>query len=222
MKRSARGRTGVRRPPKGSFPVRLAILTCMDAPYQPNGTGFAALDELDQVDWSRLEHCYGKGVVSLGDAGNVSLAIAGDVSRSLAALRADPSLAISEGLYSNICHQGTVYQATAHAVPFIAAVAAGDVPDGIRVPLLALLGDISIGGSYIAPDGSHAGAFGEHVDVLVRESLATSMERLSTIRTPRLVVLIQAIESLLVQSTDACRDAVESAIDVALTPPATP
>jgi hypothetical protein len=131
-------------------------------------------------------------------------------------------LAISEGLYSNICHQGTVYQATAYAVPFIAAVAAGDVSDGIRVPLLALLGDISIGGSYLAPSGSHTGALGDHVDVLVTESLATSMERLSAIRTPRLVALIQAIESLLVEPTDTRRDAVESAIDVALTPPLTP
>jgi hypothetical protein len=193
----------------------------MDILYQPSGTGFDALDELDQVDWSRLEHAYGKGVVSLGVAGEVPHPIAGDVSRSLAALRSDPSGAIGDGLYSNICHQGTVYQATAYAVPFIAAVAAGDVPDGIRVPLLALLGDISIGGSYIAPGGSHAGALGDQVDVLVTESVAASMERLSAIRTPRLVALIQAIESLLVQSTDARRDAVESAIDVALTPPTT-
>jgi hypothetical protein len=193
----------------------------MDTVYQPNGIGFDALDELDQVDWSRLEHCYGKGVVSLGVAGDASFAIAGDVSRSLAALRSDPSLAIGDGLYSNICHQGTVYQATAYAVPFIAAVAAGDVPDGIRVPLLALLGDIAIGGSYMAPSASHAGALGDHVDVLVTESLATSMDRLSAIRTPGLAALIQAIESLLVQSTDAHRHAVESAIDVALTPPAT-
>ncbi|MDQ0923469.1 hypothetical protein QF038_001977 [Pseudarthrobacter sp. W1I19] len=43
--------------------------------------------------------------------------------------------------------QGTVYQATAYAVPFIAAVAAGEVPDGLRVPLVALLGDTAIGGS---------------------------------------------------------------------------
>jgi hypothetical protein len=193
----------------------------MDTLYRPNGAGFDALDELDHVDWSRLEHCYGKGVVSLGVAGDVSPALEGDVARSLAALRVDPSGAISDGLYSNICHQGTVYQATAHAVPFIAAVAAGDVPDRIRVCLLALLGDISIGASYIAPDGSHAGALGGGVDVLVTKSLATSMERLSTIRTPSLVALIQAIQSLLVQSTHARRDAVESAIDVALTPPAT-
>ncbi|WP_284982860.1 hypothetical protein [Arthrobacter sp. efr-133-TYG-118] len=48
------------------------------------------------------------------------------------------------------------------------AVAAGDVPDRIRVPLLALLGDdISVGGSYIASDGSHAGSIEDHVDVLV-------------------------------------------------------
>lgn len=193
----------------------------MDTPYQPNGTGFDALDELDQVDWNRLQHAYGKGVVSLG-AANVSLGIAGDVARSLAALRDDPSFAIGDGLYSNICHQGTVYEATAYAVPFIAAVAAGDVPDGIRVPLLALLGDISIGGSYIAPHGSHAGTYGDRVDVLVTESLATSMTRLSTVRMPRLVALIQAIQSLLIHSTDARRDAVESAIDFALTPPAKP
>jgi hypothetical protein len=193
----------------------------MDTPYQPNRTGFDALDELDQVDWSRLEHSYGKGVIPPGVAGDMSLALTGDVSRSLAALRTDPSLAITDGLYSNICHQGTVYQATAHAVPFIAAVAAGDVPDGIRSSLLVLLGDISIGGSYVAPNGSHAGALGDHVDILVTESLATSIERLSTIRMPRLVALIQAIQALLVESTDARRDAVDCAIDGALTPPAT-
>ncbi|WP_426303148.1 hypothetical protein [Arthrobacter sp. R-11] len=107
-------------------------------------------------------------------------------------------------------------------MPFIAAVAAGDVPDGIRVPLLALLGDISIGASYIASDGSHAGSLGYDVGVLVTESLAASTKRLSTIRTPKLSAFIHAIQSLLVQATDERRDAVESAIDLALTPPATP
>lgn len=105
----------------------------MDALYQPNATGLDALDELDHVDWNRLQHAYGKGVVSL-EGSNASLSIAGDVARSLAALRVDPSFAIGDGLYSNVCHQGTVYEATAYAIPFIAAVAAGDVPDSIRVP----------------------------------------------------------------------------------------
>ncbi|WP_284987668.1 hypothetical protein [Arthrobacter sp. fls2-241-R2A-172] len=188
----------------------------MDVLYQPNATGLGALDELDHVDWSRLQHAYGKGVVSL-EGSNASLSIAGDVARSLAALRDAPSFAIGDGLYSNVCHQGTVYEATAHAVPFIAAVAAGDVPDSIRVPLLALLGDISIGGSYEAPHGSHSGAYGDQVGVLVIESLATSMRRFTMLRTPELVALVQAIRSLLDHSTDAHREAVESAIDSALT-----
>ncbi|WP_146069685.1 hypothetical protein [Arthrobacter sp. B0490] len=194
----------------------------MDALYQPSGTGFDALNELDQVDWSQLEHAYGRGHVPLGSAYDVSFALTGDVPRSLAALRTDPFLALSDGLYSNICHQGTVYEATVHAVPFIAAVAAGDVSHEIRIPLLALLGHISVGGSYITHRGSRGGALGDQIGVLVTESIASSMARLSTIQTARLVDLIQAIQSLLIHPTDACRDAVESAVDVAIAPPATP
>ena len=206
---------------EGSFCVRLVTLSCMDAVYQPNATGLDALDELDYVGWNQLQHAYGKGIV-FREGSNASPSIAGDVARSLAALRDDPSFAIGEGLYSNVCHQGTVYEATAYAVPFIAAVAAGDVTDEIRVPLLALLGDISIGGSCVAPQGSHSGAYGDHVDALVTESLATSMRRFSAVRAPALVALIQAIQSLLDQSTDAHREAVESAIDFAITPPVQP
>lgn len=156
------------------------------------------MDELDEVDWSTLVHAYGTGV-------DPSLQIAGDVSRSLAELRSNPTHAIADGLYSNICHQGTVYQATAHAVPFIAAVAVGDIPDDVRVQLIALLGDISIGASYPATTGSHAGAFGDKVDLLVTRSLAASIPRLSTIRSPSLAALIAAIESLLAAPTDERR-----------------
>ncbi|WP_146069718.1 hypothetical protein [Arthrobacter sp. B0490] len=194
----------------------------MDALYQPSGTGFDALDELDQVDWSQLKHAYGRGHVRLGSADDRSPAITGDVPQSLAALRTDSFLALSDGLYSNICHQGTVYEATAYTVPFIAAVAAGDVPNETRILLLALLGDISVGGSYVAPHGSHAGAFGDHVDALVTESIAASMAHLSTIQTPGLVELVQAIQSLLIHPSDANRDAVESAVDVAIALPITP
>ncbi|MBT2568541.1 hypothetical protein J7I84_18980 [Arthrobacter sp. ISL-85] len=189
----------------------------MDAPCQPNWTGFVALSEPDQVDWSQLEHAYGKSAVSLGPGAGFPTNIDGDVVRSLAALRTDPGQAFN-ALYSNICHQGTVYQATAHAVPFIAAVAAGDVPDGIRTPLLALLGGIAIGGSYVAPNGYHSRAFGEGVDVLVTESLAASVEGLATIRSPRLVALIHPIRLLLEEPTDARRAAVESAVDLAVAP----
>ncbi len=101
---------------RGSVRIRLITLSCMDTPYQPKETGLDALDELDQVDWNRLQHAYGNGVVSL-EGSNTSLGIAGDVARSLATLRDDPSFAIGDGLYSNVCHQGTVYEATAYAVP---------------------------------------------------------------------------------------------------------
>lgn len=192
----------------------------MDLPYQPRGTGFDALDELDQVDWAELVHAYGKGVARLGH-GEGSLGIAGDVGRSLAELRSDPSHAIAEGLYSTICHQGTVYEATAYAVPFIVAVAEGDVPDGIRAHLVALVGEITIAASFAAPDGSHAGALGDGVDVLVTKSLTSSIERLLTIRTPELQALIAAIRSLLADPADEHREAVDSAIE-ALGSPAIP
>lgn len=104
-------------PPRGPRCEHLWLLSVVwGTPYQPHGTGF---DALDGVDWSRLKHCYGRGIVSIGDAGDVSLAIAGDVSRSLATLRTDPYMAIGDGLYSNICHQGTVYQATAYRCPLL-------------------------------------------------------------------------------------------------------
>lgn len=189
----------------------------MGAPYQPTATGFDALAELDEVDWSQLEHCYGKGAMSPGPGWDFSTKLEGDVARSLAALGTDPSRALN-ALSSNTCHQGTVYQATAYAVPFIAAVAAGDVSEEIRTPLLALLGDIAIGASRVAPNGSHSGAFGEGVAVLVTESLAASVEGVATIRSPRLVALIHLIRLLLEEPTDARRAAVESAVDVAVAP----
>lgn len=64
----------------------LVTLSYMHTVYQPSETGLNALDELNQVHWSRLEHCYGKGVVSLGAAGDASFTVVGDLSRSLAAL----------------------------------------------------------------------------------------------------------------------------------------
>lgn len=55
----------------------------------------------------------------------------GDVSRSLAALRTDSSLAF-QGLYSNICHQGQGLSGNGSRGSFLAAVSAGDVR---RLPL---------------------------------------------------------------------------------------
>jgi hypothetical protein len=50
-------------------------------------------------------------------------------------------------LYGNIWHQGTVYEATAHAVPFLARLALSE-PAPLRDELLALLAHIANGSSY--------------------------------------------------------------------------
>ncbi|XVU21595.1 HEAT repeat domain-containing protein [Actinoplanes sp. CA-054009] len=90
------------------------------------------LDGLDRIDWARLGHAYGP---------------AGDVPEQIRALcSADPDVRVEARwqLYGNIFHQGTRYEATAYAVPFLIEVlGAPDTAD--RVELLGLLGSIAIG-----------------------------------------------------------------------------
>jgi hypothetical protein len=65
------------------------------------------LDDLDDIDWSSLEHAYGPAT---------------DVPEHLRGLLAgsaqERGRALS-GLYGGICHQGTRYEASAPAVPFL-------------------------------------------------------------------------------------------------------
>lgn len=61
------------------------------------------LSELGEVDWTQLKHAYGS---------------AEDVPDQLRAVAAGDQEAFSD-LYGNLWHQGTVYQATAYAVPFL-------------------------------------------------------------------------------------------------------
>lgn len=81
-----------------------AILAAMD--------GGDALAGLDEIDWAGLSHAYGP---------------AGDVPGLLRALAAgspaDREHAL-HALYGNIFHQGSRYEATAYAVPFLARLAA--------------------------------------------------------------------------------------------------
>jgi hypothetical protein len=91
-------------------------------------------DDLDRVPWSKLEHAYGS---------------AEDVPELLRELRTAPP-SRGEGplwhLFGNIYHQGTVYEATAHAVPFLIKLAADkSTPD--RVGVLELLACIASGDS---------------------------------------------------------------------------
>jgi hypothetical protein len=95
------------------------------------------LDHLDDIPWNRLTHAYGH---------------AEDVPDLLRRLRtAPPEITGEESplwhLFGNIWHQGTVYQATAYAVPFLIELAASPlVPN--RVGILGLLAAIAAGSSY--------------------------------------------------------------------------
>ncbi|MEU4425461.1 hypothetical protein AB0F81_32975, partial [Actinoplanes sp. NPDC024001] len=89
------------------------------------------LDDLTTVDWPALTHAYGS---------------AGDVPGLLRDLAEGDDKALST-LYGNIWHQGTVYEATAYAVPFLIRILAAPAAD--RPGILGLLGSIARGASYL-------------------------------------------------------------------------
>jgi hypothetical protein len=103
---------------------------------------------LAQIDWSALTHAY-------GPADDVPGAL-----RALATGDADACHQAFSELWGNIHHQGTVYEATCHAVPLlIALLERPHFPD--RPQLLALLACLGSGSSYHdvhGPDGGSSPA----------------------------------------------------------------
>lgn len=101
------------------------------------------MDALDQIPWKDLTHAYGS---------------AADVPQLLRSLRSAPAALKGEDsplwqLFGNIWHQGTVYEATAYAVPFLIELAADPhTPD--RVGILSLLAEIASGTSYLDVHGN--------------------------------------------------------------------
>lgn len=90
------------------------------------------LEGLDRIAWNQLSHAY-------GNASDVPGLI-----RGLAAGTADVRQASLDDLFGNIWHQGTVYEATAFAVPFLLElVADAAIPE--RSHILYLLQAISEG-----------------------------------------------------------------------------
>jgi HEAT repeat protein len=94
------------------------------------------LEKLDSIDWSSLSHAYGEA----SDVPDIIRALASD----------DPETreeAISE-LHGNIWHQGTVYEATPYAVPFLIELLKADTVKG-KDAILGLLSSIAEGSSYL-------------------------------------------------------------------------
>ncbi|MFD6275527.1 hypothetical protein ACFWFI_08145 [Streptomyces sp. NPDC060209] len=89
------------------------------------------LAEVDTHPWAGLTHAYG----SAADVPDCLRGLAGEDDEKAAEALSD--------LYGSILHQGSVYEATAHAVPFLARIAAA----GIRTAdVVALLGGIAENG----------------------------------------------------------------------------
>ncbi|WP_169975190.1 HEAT repeat domain-containing protein [Tautonia rosea] len=94
------------------------------------------LEHLDAIDWTRLNHAYGAAT---------------DVPDLIRALLSPESAVREEAihdLFGNIWHQGTVYPATAAAVPFLYELLEySDLPDPDAVALL--LASIATGRGYL-------------------------------------------------------------------------
>jgi hypothetical protein len=135
--------------------------------HLPSQRGVAALDELDRVNWGDLDFAY------TGDGrADESADLAFDVKAALRATGEVDWYPGTHALYSNIFHQRTVYEATAYAVPFLAAVAAGpQIAEGLRIQLVIMLTDIAMSSSIETADGGMAGAFGDDVAERIRAAL---------------------------------------------------
>jgi hypothetical protein len=97
------------------------------------------LENLTDIAWSQLRCAYGPADVVPELLGAIA---SGDPDRQVAAL---------PELWANLCHQGTVYDCTSRAVPFIAALIARDhLRDAIRAELALLLASIASATSFVA------------------------------------------------------------------------
>ncbi|MGE0791864.1 MAG: hypothetical protein AB7S26_39690 [Sandaracinaceae bacterium] len=103
------------------------------------------LEGLDEVAWDDLGHAYGS---------------AGDVPDTLRRLAEGDDAALSE-LFGNIWHQGTVYEATAYAVPFLIEIL--DAKDAPLSGVLGLLAVIANGSSYHAVHDGFLGPSKAHL-----------------------------------------------------------
>jgi hypothetical protein len=104
---------------------------------RPNPLAEEMLAGVDNVNWRALRHAYG---------------LAEDVPSLLRLLLSDdPDVRADafEQLFSNIWHQGTVYEASAYAVPFLLRMLSDErTPD--RPGVLTLLSSLATGSSYLA------------------------------------------------------------------------
>jgi hypothetical protein len=123
------------------------------------------LEGLDAIDWDSVEHAYGP---------------AGDVPGLLRALRSNAGedrASAFDALFGNIVHQGTVYDATPLAVPFIIELLTA--PDALDTEyLILLLASIAEGRGYFEVHlENHDNDFWEDILAKKGTNVAAQLER---------------------------------------------
>lgn len=93
------------------------------------------LDGLDAINWARLEHAYGSAKDVPG------------LLRDLASRDKERGEKAVHAFYGNIWHQGTIYEATSYAIPFLLRIVA-DEANPLRADTLMLLSSLAYGHSY--------------------------------------------------------------------------
>ena len=139
--------------------------------YMPRGSGLAALPELTRVPWDELEHAY---TGAPGATRRVPNLLRGLVSAD-EEVRND---AYFDGLLSVIWHQGSVFVATAHALPFLAAMLADPkcpARDRVGAGVALILRDAYL---YGGATGSLVLAAVVRADDLLQRAVACSTEPL--------------------------------------------
>lgn len=110
--------------------------------------------DLDQMDWSRLRHAYG----SAEDIPALLRDLASPVEKTAAEAEQE--------LWSSIVHQGTVYTATAAAVPFLARLVAEGVRQSALVGMLGVIAG-SVDEHDLPVPGAARGAVAAHLGLLL-------------------------------------------------------
>lgn len=108
----------------------------------------ALLDGIDQIDWGALQHAYG----SAADVPELLRALA-EPDAATAQLKARASAAkrtvfdqVTWELWGNVFHQGTVYEASPSAIPFLIEILRDGPPrHDLRRFLLTYLGNLAVG-----------------------------------------------------------------------------
>jgi len=137
------------------------------------------MKELTCVDWSILRHAYGTGR-------ETSFSVTYDCEKTLRDLASDDETVFDEAMtsvFSMLCHQGTIYEASAHAIPFLVAFLAGaDEPRELTLVAVAIACIAGAASRPDSPHGSHAGAWGPGVGELTKRALELSADRIERCR----------------------------------------